>query len=155
MRKTVWARPLIVALAVAFVLALGLASIGFAAPADSPNDWGCDVCCYGYVVHPGDTLSAIAWRHHVPVYALASYNGIKNANYVRIGQCIKVPPYGYYAYMRYPGQNYCHSCGWDGWGYDDGKYGTCGYNCGCTYNCGYTYQAKPAPKPAPKPVMKK
>ena len=147
MRKTVLGRPLVIALAVAFVLALGLASIGFAAPADSPNNWGCDVCCSGYVVHPGETLSAIAWRHGVPVYALASYNGIKNANYIRVGQCIKIPPYGYWAYMGYPGQNYCHSCGHDGWGYYDGNDGKCDWGCG--------YEHKPAPKPAPKPVMKK
>ena len=144
MRKTVWARPLIVALAVAFVLALGLASIGFAAPADSPNNWGCDVCCSGYVVHPGDTLSSIAWHHGVPVYALASYNGIHNPNYIRIGQCIKIPPYGYWAYMGYPSQKYCNSCGWDGgWGYDKGHDGWCNSGCG--------YEPKPAPKPMPKP----
>ncbi|MFN8475503.1 MAG: LysM peptidoglycan-binding domain-containing protein [Anaerolineae bacterium] len=145
MFKKLGSRPLIVALAVAFVLALGLASVGFAAPADSPSNWGCDACCSGYVVHPGDMLSGIAWRFGVPVHALASYNGIWNPNYIRIGQCIKIPPYGGHYYDGHPGQNWCNSCGWGGsWGYDKGNWGWCNTGCG--------WEPKPAPRPMPRPL---
>lgn len=146
MFKKLGSRPLIVALAVAFVLALGLASVSFAAPADSPNNWGCDVCCSGYVVHPGDTLSGIAWRFGVPVHALAAFNGIMNPNFIRIGQCIKIPPAGAHYWKQWPGQNWCNSCG-GGWGYDKGNWGWCNTGCG--------WQPKPIqplPHPAPHPV---
>ena len=40
------------------------------------------------------TLSGIAARYGVSVWSLASYNGISNPNYIRIGQCICIPPAG-------------------------------------------------------------
>jgi soluble lytic murein transglycosylase-like protein len=44
-----------------------------------------------YVVHPGDTLSAIAGRLGVSVGALADANGITDPNRVYVGQSLKVP----------------------------------------------------------------
>ncbi|MBV9664984.1 MAG: transglycosylase SLT domain-containing protein [Actinobacteria bacterium] len=45
-----------------------------------------------YQVRWGDTLWGIAARLHVPVPALASANGIKNANQLVAGRQLKVPP---------------------------------------------------------------
>ncbi|MFN8485117.1 MAG: LysM peptidoglycan-binding domain-containing protein [Anaerolineae bacterium] len=149
MLKKLGSRTLIVALVVAFVLALGLASVSLAAPADSPNNWWCT----GYIVHPGDTLSSISWMYGVPVHALAAFNGIKNPNFIRIGQCINIPPAGGHYWKPYPGQNWCNSCGWGGsWGYDKGSW--CGTGCG-SCNSGCNSQPKPMPKPIqplPHPV---
>jgi LysM repeat protein len=39
-----------------------------------------------YIVQPGDTLSAIAWRFGTTVWALAQANGIWNTNLIYIGQ---------------------------------------------------------------------
>jgi len=58
----------------------------------------------GYVVHRGDTLSAIAWRSHLSVYALARINGIADPNRVRAGQRLLLPlvrwRYGYRSARR-------------------------------------------------------
>jgi LysM repeat protein len=44
-----------------------------------------------YVVHPGDTLSAIAMRHGTSVSALAEANHLADPNLIRIGQLLQIP----------------------------------------------------------------
>jgi LysM repeat protein len=44
-----------------------------------------------YVVHPGDTLSAIALRHGTTVRALAAANHLADPNLIRIGQLLQIP----------------------------------------------------------------
>jgi N-acetylmuramoyl-L-alanine amidase len=44
-----------------------------------------------YVVHPGDTLSAIALRHGTTVSALAEANQLADPNFIRIGQLLRIP----------------------------------------------------------------
>ena len=101
MFKKIWGRQLVIALAIALVVVAVAAGASFAAPNDSPNTWG---GCNGVYVGPGMTLSGIAAQYGVSVWALASYNGISNPNYIRIGQCICIPP---------AGSGYWNS----GWGY--------------------------------------
>jgi LysM repeat protein len=48
-----------------------------------------------YVVRYGDTLSSIAFRHGVSVWALQRANGIRNANRIYAGQRLVIP-YGAY-----------------------------------------------------------
>src|SRR4029077_21136149 len=45
----------------------------------------------GYLVRPGDTLSAIAGARHVSIGALARANGIANPNLVRSGRYLTIP----------------------------------------------------------------
>ncbi|NLE43588.1 MAG: LysM peptidoglycan-binding domain-containing protein [Chloroflexi bacterium] len=47
-----------------------------------------------YVVQRGDTLSAIALRHGVSVWTLASANGISNASLIYVGQRLQIPSGG-------------------------------------------------------------
>ena len=44
-----------------------------------------------YVVMPGDTLTAIGWRFGVSPWAIAHHNGLMNPNYIRAGQCLRIP----------------------------------------------------------------
>jgi putative chitinase len=44
-----------------------------------------------YIVQPGDTLSAIAWRFGTTVWAIAQANGIWNPNYIYVGQTLYLP----------------------------------------------------------------
>ena len=44
-----------------------------------------------YVVQSGDTLWGIAQKHNSSVAAIANANGIKNTNYLRIGQKLTIP----------------------------------------------------------------
>jgi len=44
-----------------------------------------------YIVQPGDTLSAIAWRFGTTVWAIAQANGIWNPNLIYIGQTLYIP----------------------------------------------------------------
>jgi hypothetical protein len=95
-------------LVMALVLVLGMlivgATVSFAAPAESTEDW-----CYGYHVRKGDTLSGIAYRHGISWHALASYNGIKNPNHIRAGSCLAIPPkthYSYYKPVHHPSWHY-------------------------------------------------
>jgi murein DD-endopeptidase MepM/ murein hydrolase activator NlpD len=43
-----------------------------------------------YIVQPGDTLSEIAARFHVDTAVLASLNGLKNPDYIEVGQSLIV-----------------------------------------------------------------
>ncbi len=55
-----------------------------------PHPWR-GHCRVKYVVKPGDTLSGIAWRFGVDMWALARINGIKNINYIRSGRVLCIP----------------------------------------------------------------
>lgn len=44
-----------------------------------------------YIVQPGDTLSAIAWRFGTTVWAIAQANGIWNVNLIYVGQRLYIP----------------------------------------------------------------
>lgn len=44
-----------------------------------------------YIVKAGDTLSGIAKTHGTTVAALVAANGIKDKNFIYIGQVIKIP----------------------------------------------------------------
>ena len=64
----------------------------------------------GYVVHRGDTLSAIAQQSHVSVYALAQANGLTNPNMVRAGQVLFIPAATWgYGYQAAPSYGYSRS----------------------------------------------
>jgi LysM repeat protein len=53
-----------------------------------------------YVVRAGDTLSAIAQRHHISLALLARLNGITNINLIRIGQVLLIPVQVHTFYYR-------------------------------------------------------
>lgn len=44
-----------------------------------------------YTVKKGDTLSGIARKYNTTVEALASTNGIKNVDVIRVGQVLQIP----------------------------------------------------------------
>lgn len=44
-----------------------------------------------YIVQPGDTLTAVAWRFGTTVWAIAQANGIWNPNLIYIGQVLYIP----------------------------------------------------------------
>jgi lipoprotein NlpD len=51
-----------------------------------------------HVVKSGDTLYKIAWQHRIDQQELASWNGIRNPDELRVGQRLRlVPPRGYVA----------------------------------------------------------
>lgn len=51
-----------------------------------------DGCGAGsHCVKSGETLWGIAYRYGVSVHALAKVNGIWNYNYIRAGQCLRIP----------------------------------------------------------------
>ncbi|MFN8475504.1 MAG: LysM peptidoglycan-binding domain-containing protein [Anaerolineae bacterium] len=128
MFKNIWGRQLVIALAIALVVVAVAAGASFAAPNDNPNEWG---GCNGVFVGPGMTLSGIAAQYGVSVWSLAQYNGISNPNYIRIGQCICIPPHGSSYYNGGWGYNYSPNYNNNWWCYP-------GYNYGYNYpNYGY------------------
>lgn len=44
-----------------------------------------------HIVRPGETLTTIAWRYGVSVWAIARANGITNLNYIYVGQRLTIP----------------------------------------------------------------
>jgi len=66
---------------------LAVAAMGASAAAAVPVS----VIASTYVVHPGDTLSAIAMRHGTTVSALAEANHLADPNLIRIGQLLTIP----------------------------------------------------------------
>jgi putative chitinase len=44
-----------------------------------------------YTVRPGDTLSSIAWRHGVSMWAIVRANNISNPNRIYVGQRLYIP----------------------------------------------------------------
>ena len=63
------------------VVLAALAAVGGPVPAGAAT----------YRVRPGDTLEGIAARHHVPVSALVSANGIRDPNHIEAGRVLTVP----------------------------------------------------------------
>jgi LysM repeat protein len=49
-----------------------------------------------YVVRHGDTLSSIAYRHGVSMWAIVQANGLRNPNYIYVGQRLVIPGGGYH-----------------------------------------------------------
>jgi N-acetylmuramoyl-L-alanine amidase len=66
---------------------LAAAALGASAAAAVPAS----VVASTYVVHPGDTLTAIAMRHGTTVSALAEANHLADPNLIRIGQLLTIP----------------------------------------------------------------
>ncbi len=95
MDRKLWGRRFGLALVLVLSLLILGTAVSFAAPAESSNDW-----CNGHVVRYGQTLSGIALHYGVSWQALASYNGISNPNFIRAGQCLCIPPAGYYGYYN-------------------------------------------------------
>jgi len=54
-----------------------------------------------YVVHHGDTLDSIAWRHALSTWAIARANGVWNVNNIYVGQVLYIPCAGCW-YPPYP-----------------------------------------------------
>ena len=83
-----------------------------------------DKCVARYYVHRGDTLSRIAARYGVSVYAIARYNGIHNINRIYPGQYLCIPAHDGYHDWYDDEYRYLHD---DDHGYhqkgDDGDYG--------------------------------
>jgi|GEM_PF-1981832 len=72
-----------------FFLVLAMAMLFLTAPlATSPVLAQEDII---HIVKPGESLSSIAARYGINMYALARYNGIRNINYLRIGQRLQIP----------------------------------------------------------------
>jgi LysM repeat protein len=63
-----------------------------ASPADNGAAAGSD--SGGYVVQPGDTLTAIAARAGTSVAELAAYNGLDPNNFLLTGSTLRLPPAG-------------------------------------------------------------
>jgi lysozyme len=74
----------ILCLSVAAVLVLLLLTAASPSPASAAGP------AY-YVVRPGDTLAAIAWRYNLSTWTLARANGIWNPNYIYVGQVLVIP----------------------------------------------------------------
>lgn len=64
---------------------------GTVTPTPPPTVTPPPACRYTHVVRPGDTLSLIAWRYGVTVWALASANHIYNLNLIYAGQTLCIP----------------------------------------------------------------
>jgi len=72
-----------------FCLVIAFAIAFFASPiAVSPAFAGKDVI---HVVKSGESLSSIAAQYGVNMYTLASYNGIRTVDYLRVGQRLRIP----------------------------------------------------------------
>jgi len=54
-----------------------------------------------YKIKRGDSLSSIASKHGLKTKELSAYNGIRNANKIRIGQTIRIPPKSGVAASKY------------------------------------------------------
>jgi len=102
----------IAVLALTFALVLTIAPRATA----SANNWGNggNVHC----VKHGETLYGIAWAYGTTAQAISHHNGLWNPNYIRAGQCLRIPS------------------GWSG-GYDMGGYDKGGYDKG--WNGGYAH----------------
>ncbi|MEA3460088.1 MAG: LysM peptidoglycan-binding domain-containing protein, partial [Chloroflexota bacterium] len=96
MRKTM------VVLAVALVLQLSAAGVGFAAAPSDP---------VYHVVKRGETLSYIGQLYGVSPWAIARANSIPNPNLIYVGQVLLIPrggyqpSYGGYIHVVMPGEN--------------------------------------------------
>jgi LysM repeat protein len=57
----------------------------------SSRGGGCASCGTYYTVRCGDTLSGIAWRFGVNMWAIANANGLRNPNCIYAGQRLYIP----------------------------------------------------------------
>lgn len=99
------------ALSMVLVLLLIVATPALAAPSRSPSSSGHVYHC----VRWGETLTSIGWRYGVSPWAIAQYNGIRNPNYIRAGQCLVIPRAPVYCCPPPPPPPPCWRCG--GWWY--------------------------------------
>lgn len=72
--------------------ALMLAGILWVSPLGSSSVYADEVIYH--VVRPGESLSSIARKYGVNYMTLARYNGIRNANLLRVGQRLRIPVSG-------------------------------------------------------------
>lgn len=75
-----------------------------------------DGCIAHYFVYRGDTLSRIAARYGVSVYAIAGANGIHNINRIYPGQYLCIPDHGWH-HDRYDDNYHRHHDANKGYGY--------------------------------------
>lgn len=80
-------RTLFALLLVSSLILAALPTAVFAAPTAAPTASG-----YHHVVKYGETLSHVARRYGVTVYALAYANGLSDKDYVYVGQRLYIPP---------------------------------------------------------------
>jgi LysM repeat protein len=104
------------------VLALAIAAVGAAVlPTGQASANGGTVHCVRY----GETLYGIAAWYGTSAQAIAHYNGLWNPNYIRAGQCLRIPAgYGYgssYGYYN-PGYGYQQPGYNNNWGYKKPAY---------------------------------
>ncbi|WAH38746.1 LysM peptidoglycan-binding domain-containing protein [Alicyclobacillus dauci] len=65
-----------------------------------------------YMVQPGDTLWEIAAKYQTSIEAIVHANGIKNPNYIQVGQILRIPtrlfghPKHHYDYDESPSDKY-------------------------------------------------
>jgi LysM repeat protein len=112
MRKTILIGVLALALAAAFAVAV---------PTGQASANGGHVHCVRY----GETLYGIASWYGTSAQAIAHYNGLWNPNYIRAGQCLRIPS----------GYGYGHGTNW---GYTNPHYGA---NYGAHYGAHYGYDS--------------
>ena len=67
-------------------------NLGYGQPGSGSSAWGCS---YHHTVHPGESLSSIAWEYNTTVQALLQQNNIYNKDFVYVGQklCISQDSY--------------------------------------------------------------
>lgn len=83
-------RSSLCALIVAALLVAAFANVASAAPAGAPQPSVSRGYSY-YTVRPGDNLYRISLRFGVSMYAIMQANGLRNANYVYVGQVLRIP----------------------------------------------------------------
>lgn len=105
------------------------------------DDEADDACVAYYYVHHGDTLSRIAARFGVSVYAIAHVNGIHNVNWIYPGQYFCIPAHDAHEWYdeayRYQHDDYEGYQEEDGYGYgerhEDDGYRKHGYHDAAEY----------------------
>jgi LysM repeat protein len=128
-------RSLTLALAAVVIAAL----VVVAMPTGHASANGGGVHCVRY----GETLYGIARAYGTSASAIAHANGIWNPNYVRAGQCLRIPSgYGYGDYGTGYGHGYWNKPGYVDYGkpgYGHGGYNKPGYGHGNYGKPGYGY----------------
>ncbi len=83
-------RSLLVSAVVVMLLAIAVPATVMAAPADAPADAPSHYS-FSYQVKKGDSLSKVARRYGITVYALAHANGLSTTSYLYVGQHLYIP----------------------------------------------------------------
>jgi LysM repeat protein len=78
------------ALTIAALLVVMCVSVAAASPAGTPTP-SVSPGYTNYTVQPGDNLYRISVRFGVSMYAIMQANGLANANYVYVGQVLRIP----------------------------------------------------------------